>query len=196
MQSFLYISKSVEFHETVGLLEKFALVSATFLELGKASINGRIYRFSEANQIASSMIGAPVYFGVDWRGKHKLNEAPVGEVVDARVFPKTRKIKGIIKVTNRSVIEKLKNGFKFLFSVGGVAQKERFLGKVNKAGKKVRELIGTVVQHLQLIPSGKNIFGQSKVGFESAKMERVLEIQESAMYVGKSIALLTSLGLI
>lgn len=194
MQSFLYISKSVQFHESLGLLKKFAIVSATFLELDKPSINGRIYRFAEASDIASSMIGKPVYYDINWQGKHKLDKPAIGKIVDAKVIGK--RIKGIIKVTAPKIIERLKSGFKFLFSVGGVAQKERFLGKINSAGKRIRELIGTVVQHLQLIPSGKNFFGQSKVGFESAKMERVLEIQESAMYVGKSLALLVALGVI
>jgi len=187
-QPFLFVTKDVH---TCMESAKIAYVKCTALELDKPSINGRIYAFSEGDEIAESMVDKPVYYDLDWKGKHRLDEEPVGKILVAKRIGK--KIKAILGITDLKVIDKLRKGLKFLFSVGGHAK----TFKVISTGKRIVEkLYGTVVQHLQMIPDGKNIFGKSKVGFPEAKMEKLIEIRESVLYVGKSIAIMTALGLI
>lgn len=187
MESFLFVTPEVTVldltHFRESTIGKFAKIWVTLIELDKVSVNGRIYRFEEAGRIARSMVGRPIYYDIDWTGKHIQNKPPIGEIEKTKVIG--RKIKGIVKIICPKIIEKIKQGMKFLFSVGGIAITQKFTGKVTEAGKKIRRLIGTIVQHAQMIPfgTGKNILGQSKVGFPSAKMEKVLEIQESTLVV-------------
>lgn len=177
MDSFLFVTKDVRFEETSSD-EKFIRASATFLELDKPSIGSKskmpkIYRFEEGNKIAKSLIGKPVYYGTDWAGRH-IDKYEIGVIEKAVKLG--RKIKGVVKVwiTDQSmaIIESLKKGGKFLFSVGGVA---RFGELIEKAGKKIQKLYDAICTHLQMVPSG------TSVGFPNAKLEEIIEIQETVM---------------
>jgi len=177
MESFLFVTKDVRFEET-SPDEKFVRISATFLELDKPSVGSpskmpKIYRFEEGKQIAQSLVGKSVFYGTDWSGRH-TDKFKIGVIEKAVKLG--RKIKGIIKIliTEETValVESLKKGGKFLFSVGGVA---RFGKLIEKAGKKVQKLYDAICTHLQMVPSG------TPVGFPNAKLEEIVEIQETVM---------------
>lgn len=177
MDSFLFVTKDVEFQET-DPEEKFIRIKATFLELDKPSIGSiskipKIYRFEEATKIADSLIGKPVYYGTNWAGAH-TDKHEIGFVETAKKIGK--RIKGTVKVWitegTSAIIESLKSGSKFLFSVGGVAQ----FGKlIKKGGQHIQKLYNALCTHLQMVPSG------TKVGFPNAKLEKIVEIQETVM---------------
>jgi len=177
MDSFLFVTKDVRFEET-SPDEKFIRVSATFLELDKPSVGSevktpKIYRFEEGKKIAESLVGKPVYYGTDWAGRH-TDKNKIGVIEKAVKLGK--KIKGIVKVwindKSMAIVESLKKGGKFLFSVGGVA---RFGELIEKAGKTIQKLFDAVCTHLQMVPSG------TSVGFPNAKLEEIVEIQETVM---------------
>ena len=185
-QSYLFVTKT-SFQESVGL------VSATFIELDKISDNGRLYKFSEAQEIIKGLVGSPVRYGVNWLGQHiKGSKArEIGFVESAKLVGK--KIIGSIRITAKDILSRLKSGIKFLLSVGGEG-----LGIIRKGFTEMREL---EVTHVQIWESGqKNILGQPQTaGFPSAKVEKILEIQESVLYAGskdKFIALMVALGVI
>jgi len=179
MDSFFFVTREISFEETK---EKGARLYATFMELDKASVNGRIYRFAEGIKMAKSLIGKPVFYGVTWFGKHDLSKAPIGIVETAEVIGK--KIKGIVRVTDQGLIETLKQKVKYMFSVGGIADfaenvKEGGKQLINKFGRPIIKLYNAVCTHLQLLDGDPK-----KAGFESAKMERLIEINESALQTG------------
>jgi len=178
---FLFVSKTIEFNEST------ALVSAVFCELDKKSENGRVYRFSDANEIIESLIGSVVYFGVDIFGRHLKNKV-VGIVEEAVLVGKT--IKGKIRIDSQSIIEKLKSGVKFLVSIGGTAY-----AKIRKG---FMEMVNPIVNHIAIWESSqRNIYGEKQsAGFSSAKIDKILEIEESVLFCGskeKLIALMTAL---
>jgi len=158
--------------------EKFARIEATVMELDKASEgNNRIYQIEEGSDIAKSLIGKPVYYGVTPLKRHDnplvkedSQKEPVGLVEFAEVVGK--KIKAKIKIFNESIIETLKAGTKYLFSVGGHAVKET----LKKMGEKIIHILhGAKCNHLQLVDVG------TPVGFPNAQMEKLIEIQETIM---------------
>jgi hypothetical protein len=166
--SFIYITTDVVFQEAN---KKGAKVFGTFMELEKPSQNGRIYRFVEGAKIAKSLIGKTVRFGADWLGKHILQNPAIGTVSNA--WQEGHKIKGIVSFTDKGIISQLKKGAKFLFSVGGVAE---FAELVRKGKKVFTKLHNAVCTHLQLLPNNPD-----GAGFPSAKMHKVIEINESVM---------------
>ena len=178
--SFLYITKGYTFEEGKG---KFARIQITAMELDKVSRNKNLYRFSERYEIARSIIGRKVRWGISRVGKHLkgLRTKVVGFVESTKVVG--NKIRAVIKITDTDVISMLKSGIKraFRFSVGGVAQTARL---VQKAGKRFFELIGARVNHLQMWLSEK----PRESGFESAKVEKVLEFSESALIVREGLS--------
>lgn len=175
---FFFVTKDVTFNETKST-DKFAVIEATVMELEKPSTppNNRIYQFEEGSQIAKSLVGKPVYYGVDMFGKHenplvKKNsiKEPVGFVESAIVVG--NKIRAIIKIISSSIIECLKSGTKYLFSVGGNAIGET----IKKIGERVVHVLhGARCNHLQIVDVG------TIVGFPNAKMEKLIEIQETVM---------------
>jgi len=183
-ESYLFVSRT-EFQESSGL------VSATFMELDKVSENKRLYRFENAQEIIDSLIGSAVRFGVDLFGRHLTKGSIVGIVESAQLVGK--KIVGTIRITTQSILDKLKKGIKFLLSVGGIGF------PTFKKGYTIIE--NPEIQHVQMWESNqKNLLGQPQsAGFNSAKIEKILEIQESVLFCGsrnKFIALLTSLEVI
>ena len=171
MDSFLFISKDVEFQETT---PKGAILLVTALELNKVSQNNppSEYRIEEGEEIAASLIGNPLYYGTNVKGKHDKTRKSVGKVLEA--WKKGNKIKAKILITAKNLIKKIKKGFKFLFSVGGMA---KFAESIMKGGRRVRRMIGAVCNHLQIVDSG------TKVGFPNAKVERLIEINETVLLV-------------
>jgi len=174
--SFFFITKEVTFQETKST-DKYAIIEATVMELDKISEgNNRVYQFEEGEEIAKSLIGKPVYYGTSFFGKHDnplvtgKNVDPVGIVEFAEVVGK--KIKAIIKIVSTSLIETLKRGTKYLFSVGGNA----IADTVRKIGEKVIHVLsGAICNHLQIVDI------DTPVGFPDAKMEKLIEIQETVM---------------
>ena len=171
---FYFITKEVVFEETV---EKGARIEATVMELEKVSQNGNVYKIEEGPAIAKSLIGKNVYYGTDWMGKHdnpikdkKSKKEPIGIVEIAKVVGK--KIKATIRIINQGMIEALKQGVKYLFSVGGNAVSET----IRKVGKRLIHILhGARCNHLQVVEMG------TPVGFPNAKMERLIEINETVM---------------
>ena len=178
MQSFLFVTSEIEFlpvelgdilfEEAKG---KGARILATFCELDKPSGNNRIYRFEEGDQMAKSLIGKPIRFGAYMKGIHFKKAPKIGIVESA--WKEGKKIKGIVRIWGKEIIAKLKKGIKFLFSVGGVAQ---FGETVKSGGKFVTKLYHAICTHLQLLPNNPK-----GAGFPSAKMHKLIEINESVM---------------
>jgi len=178
MQSFLFVTSEIEFlpvelsdilfEEAKG---KGARILATFCELDKASGNNRVYRFEEGEQMAKSLIGKPIRYGASLKGIHFKKVPKIGIVENAWV--KGKKIKGIVRIWGKEIIAKLKKGIKFLFSVGGVAQ---FGETIKKGGKFVTKLYHAICTHLQLLSNNPK-----GAGFPSAKMHKIIEINESVM---------------
>jgi len=172
---FYFISKEVVFEETV---EKGARIEATVMELEKVSENGNVYQIEEGPAIAKSLIGKNVYYGIDVFGKHdnpitkkkESKKEPVGIVESAKIVGK--KIKAIIRIINQGMVEALRQGVKYLFSVGGNAISET-IKKVKD--KLIHILHGAKCNHLQIVEMG------TPVGFPSAKMEKLIEINETVM---------------
>lgn len=172
---FYFITKEITFEETV---EKGAILEATVMELEKVSGNGNVYRIEEAKAIAKSLIGKDVYYGTDVFGKHDnpiakkkvSKKTPVGIVQSAWVV--LNKIKAKIRIVNIGMIEALRSGVKYLFSVGGNAVSET----LKKIGDKVVHILhGVKCNHLQIVDKG------TPIGFPSAKMEKLIEINETVM---------------
>lgn len=175
-QSFFFITTEVEFQEAT---KKGARILATFMELDTPSQNGRIYRFVEGKRIARSLVGKFIRFGANWIGKHLKKAPKIGIVEEA--FQRGKKIKGIVRIWDKGIIKQLKRGIKFLFSVGGVAQ----FGEMIKKGKQIfTKLHNAVCTHLQLLPNDP-----SGAGFPTAKMHKILEINESFMMTKTSLRL-------
>ena len=169
MGSFFFVSSEVEFQEAT---KKGAVVLATLMELDKVSQNDIIYRFEEGEQLAASLVGKSIRFGADWFGKHILKKNPViGKVLNA--WKVGKKIKGKVLISAKEFVDKIKSGMKFLFSVGGVAQ---FGETVKKAGRTCTRLWYAICTHLQMLPNDPK-----GAGFPSAKMHKVIEINESVI---------------
>ena len=172
--AFLFVTNEVEFQEAT---PTGARISVTFMELNKPSENDRMYRIEEGDQLAKSLVGKFIRFGANIFGKHFKQVKKIGFVESAHKVG--NKIKGIVNIFDKSFIEKIKKGAKFLFSVGGTA----LFGKVIQMGKKiVTELWGAVCSHLQMLPNNP-----SGAGFPNAKMHKVIEINESIMLTDTTI---------
>lgn len=171
---FYFISKEITFEETV---EKGARIEATVMELEKVSENNNVYQIEEGEKIAKSLVGKNVYYGTNALGKHdnpikdkKSKKEPIGIVESAKVTGK--KIKAVIRIINQGLIEALKQGVKYLFSVGGNAISET-IKRVK--GRIIHILHGARCNHLQILDMG------TPVGFPNAKMEKLIEINETVM---------------
>lgn len=172
MNSFIFLSKDLIFEETE---KKGALIEATLLELNTVSQQNTEYRLEEGDVIASSLIGVPLYYGVDFYGKHDRGNSPVGIVEKTWIVGE--KIKGLIRVISSSLIGRLKKGEKFLFSVGGKAEMAE---TVQKGKKFITRMINAICNHLTIVPIN------AKVGFPNAKMEKLVEINETVMFIDEN----------
>ena len=174
IESFLFVSlpRNLQFFEESK--QPFARLEITACELDKVSGNGRLYRFAEKEQLRDSLINSPIFYGITSTGKHKKNEQ-VGFVESAKIVG--NKIKAIVKVTSTKILNSLKSGFKnFLFSVGGVADLAKL---IQRGAKKFIEMVGAKITHLNIWQSNN----PKTAGFESAKLEKVLEFQESVLLI-------------
>lgn len=172
---FYFISGSVKFQESS---PKGALIEATVLELEKESEGPmhNVYEIEDGPAIAKSLIGKEVYYGVDPFLRHEnpfvsgKDKEPVGVVETAKVVG--NRIKATIRIIAESLIETLKRGTKYLFSVGGIAISET----VKKVGDKIIHVLhGARCNHLQIVDASV------PVGFPNAKMEKLIEINETVM---------------
>jgi hypothetical protein len=174
-KNFYFVSGEVSFQESD---IKGALIEATVLELEKESEGPahNVYKLDEGDAIAESLVGVPVYYGVDLFRRHDnplvtgTEKEPVGIVEAARVVG--NKIKATIRITAQNLVEKLRKGAKYLFSVGGIAISET----TKKVGDKiVHVLLGAICNHLQIVDA--NV----PVGFPNAKVERLIGINETVL---------------
>lgn len=171
---FYFFTKEFEFQESDA---KGALVEATVMELNKVSKNGRVYQIEDGPEITKSLVGKDVYYGTDSKGKHEnpivkedSKATPVGFIESAKIVG--NKIKAKIRITAQGMIEALKQGVKYLFSVGGKAVSET----IKKIGDKIIHILhGARCNHLQIVDMG------TPVGFPNAKMEELIEINETVM---------------
>lgn len=169
MQSFLYVSNDIQFQESSA---KSAIIEATVLELNKISEQGTEYRISDGARIAKSLIGKNVFYGVNPEtGRHRKGQ-PVGIIENA--WQIGRRIKAEITIFNETLIEKLKRGIKFRFSVGGICE---FIEVVKKAGRIVKRMVDAVCSHLQILDP------TVRVGFPNAEVERILKFNESILLI-------------
>lgn len=174
MNSWFFITTDVAFQESSKL---GARILATFMELDTPSQNNRIYRFVEGKKIARSLIGKAIRYGADWIGKH-LEDVPEIGVVE-KCWQKGKKIKGIVLIWDKGIVSQIKAGIKFLFSVGGFAK----FGEVVRKGKRIlTRLHNAVCTHLQLLPNNPK-----GAGFPTAKIHKILEINESFMMTETSL---------
>lgn len=149
-------------------------LSGDFIKLDVPTNNGRIYLSEEAEQIAGSLNGAPVYFDVTEKGKHDRRN-PVGRVV-ATIIDRTQNvIKGIIEVWNTSkfpkLIEEVAKGWGF--SIGGQVESFIPVGGLNKFFKPIVKAVGMVANHLQLLKP------ETPRGDPDAKVQDVKPVEES-----------------
>lgn len=188
MESFIFVTNKIEFQEST---QKGVKVLATFMELNKPSSNDRIYRIEEGRSIAQSLIGRPIKFGANWMGKHLKKVPVIGRVLEA--WQEGNEIRGIVLITAKKFIKKIKSwksklkakftGKKytpFLFSVGGVAD---FAEKIKSGGKIFTRLWNAVCTHLQMLPNDPK-----GAGFPTAKMHKIIEINESVMLTNYNLA--------
>lgn len=175
--SYFFITREITFQETNDG-EKGAFIEITATELNKASEGSQhnVYQIEEGEEIAKSLVGQPIYYGTDPLRRHDnpivsgSNKEPIGIVKSAKVVG--NEIKAIIRIICSSIIETLKRGTKYLFSIGGIAISET----VKKIGDKLIHILhGARCNHLQMVDVG------TPVGFPNAKMERLIEINETVM---------------
>ena len=166
---------SIEIEETV---EPYARALITVMELDKTSRNNRFYTIEEGESIVEKLKGKPVYYGTDSLGRHdnplknpKSKNEPIGIIESARIIG--NKIKAVIKITKKSLIDKIRNGVKFWFSIGGNAISEA-VRKVK--GKLVHFLKGINPNHIQMVDVG------TPIGFKNAKLDKVLEVNETVLF--------------
>lgn len=171
MNSFLFVTGDVVFQETT---PKGAVLEITALELNKESQQDvpTEYRIEEGEQIAASLVGNSIRYGTTALGKHKKKTSVVGKVLSA--WKKGNKIKARILITAKSLIDRIKKGVKFLFSVGGVAE---FAEVIKRGGRIIRRMVNAVCNHLQIVDIG------TKVGFPNARIERLVAINETVLLV-------------
>lgn len=171
MFEFIFTSPIQIIDESKG---KPIIVEATLLAEG-VSKNGRLYTIEEMKNIAKQVVGKPVYYGVDpvtnehvnpLRGH--MNVPKVGEVIKAWFDETLKKVKAHIKIISESLKDKIRN---LGISIGGYAKK--LLRKIVN-GKPVLQVIGAVIDHIQLIPANR------PRGVEAAKVENI--IQESFVF--------------
>lgn len=155
----------------------FARVHGVFAEIEKLSEQGTMYRFEDAKTLTETLIGSPVYYGVDLYNRHvKQQRNRIGFVESAKLVGKRIIGSIIIKPINdvgRMVFSLLKSGGKFLFSIGGFAEKvqETF----DNFGRKVKKYVKAFCNHLQLVDA--NV----KVGFPTTRIESV-EFSETLLF--------------
>lgn len=166
---FIFINNKMEFKFDESVNSR-AVVSGTLMELSTPSLSGNFYSMEESENITSSFRGVPIYEGVGKFNEHIYDRPPVGFVVGVKRLG--RGVYGVCSISNRKLIEKLKAGVKFLFSVAGNA----LYSETIKIGNKlVRSLHDIRINSLQIVPSGV------KVGFPSAQLDRLISVQETLM---------------
>lgn len=163
----------------------YARIQITAMELDKVSNNDNLYKFSEKESIKKSLIGKPVFYGLKVKRKRisptkvireqkHLKKVKIGFIESAKIVG--NKIKAVVKITDLDILGMLKKGIKdFLFSVGGVASRARI---VIRGAKKFTEMVGAKVTHLAM---WKSKHEKKEAGFESARMEKLLEFSECAL---------------
>lgn len=160
------------------------VLSGTFIRLNSPTKNGREYLVEEGDQIATGLVGMPVYFGSDpLTNKHLKGPAYLVGRVFKTLFDKANKtIKGFVEIWNTKsypdIVAKIKPGWGF--SIGGKALDLKPTGFLNKLGRAVMKVIGMAPNHLQLLPP------TVKRGQDEAMVEGLVEesvpIEETLMW--------------
>jgi len=150
------------------------LLKGTFLKLSQPTANGREYLVEEGEQIASSLVNQPLYFGAETgTNKHLVDEQhKIGRVKEA-IFDAGKKIiHGVVEVWNNSLfpdlIQKVKTGWGF--SIRGKVKAFQPTGRLNSLGRAVMKVIGMEPTSISLLdPSVKR--GQQEARVEGAVEE-------------------------
>ena len=148
----------------------YATVSGTIMMLNEPSMSGNYYSISESENIMKSCSGIPIFEGVGKFGEHSYEKAPIGFLIGVKKMG--HRIYGVARITNRALVQKLKAGLRYLFSVQGSALYQETIKIKNKI---VRSLHDIRINSLQIVPFGTN------VGFPSASLDRLISIQETVM---------------
>lgn len=162
-----------------------AILKGTLLKLESITKNGNIYQIEEAQEIASGLVGMPVFYGTDPlnRNKHiKDLEHPetisIGRVFKTLVNEAKKTIEGWVEVWNNStfpdLVQKIKKGWGF--SIGGKATDLQLTGGVNALGRFIKRVFGLKPHHLQLLSP------ELPRGQDEAKVEEVKEVEESLSF--------------
>lgn len=175
-----------EVEEVVGTSRK--ILKGLFLKLDSATGNGRTYQVAEAEQICSSLLGMPVFYGakigfdptllkIGWKHlKRPLDQ--IGRVIRAVHDKVAKVIRGAIEIynteTNPSIVQEVGPGWGF--SIGGEMRDFTPTGRINKRGNPIVKVIGMIANHLQLL-SPKTPRGQ-----QEAQVEGVQPVEETIMF--------------
>ena len=160
----------------------YVMVEATLLTEG-VSTKGFYYTPDDTdfNLVAETSNEKPIYYGVNQFNEHKAprvvatwlheksglfydNVKPIGKIVKSWFDEKLRRVKAKLKIWDKNVMGKIKEGFKV--SIRGLFDKFK---DVVLDGKIVRKIIGMKIHDVQLVPP------EAKTGVKGAVVERVLE---------------------
>lgn len=122
-------------------------LKGVFIKLNKPTTNGRVYPAeTEGENIAETLKGAPVYWGVNPITNKHVKRDPVGRVLSAFYNKLKGVVEGTVEIFESSGLGDLLRKMKTVgFSIGGKAQDLRSIG----GG--LKRVVGMVCNHLQIL---------------------------------------------
>lgn len=151
----------------------FKILHGIFLRLDSTTKNGHTYQNEEGEQIARTLHGMPVYYGLKMTvkpihltdslniknkvlvksGHDKTKGQEIGRVIRT-VYDKLNKIiRGSVKIWNTlrfpDILSKVRKGWGF--SIGGKMAGYINTGRFNELGKPIIKMVGMIANHLQLL---------------------------------------------
>ena len=154
-----------------------AILKGTFIRLNVPTGNGRIYQIEEGQQIATGLMGMPVYFGMTKAGKH-IKDQPVGRVIKSVYNTIKKVIDGAIEVWNTfefpDLAQRVRKGWGF--SIGGKVKRFDPLGKFNKLLMPIMNAIGMKPNHLQLLEPRMSRADAGAVATEAIPVEETMQV--------------------
>lgn len=144
------------------------VITALIMELNKPSRNGRVYTWD--SNFAESFIGKPVHLGTKCKGKicgiHDIaKKTEIGKIESVKRLG--NQVIAKIRVTSRKLVDEIKSGTKFFFSVKGIGS------ALKKLANGASKILNPMIHSLQ-------IFRENIAGFKSTK---ILGFSESVLYV-------------
>jgi len=180
------LSMDMEFMFTSPLIleetaKNYVMVEATLLTEG-LSKRGKLYTIDDTDfyLVAETALNKPVYYGTNIFGEHKAppvkgiwsqlhsgvygNVKPIGKLVKTWVDRVARKVKAKIKIWDKDIMHRIKEGFKI--SVRGLFDSFKY---VMYKGRKALKPLKLRIKDIQLLEP------TTRVGVSGAKVERILE---------------------